>query len=134
GFRFRDWGDHKSCLPSQDPTSVDQQIGLGDGTQNSFQLVKRYASGSQVWTRSIAKPVAGSVLIALDGLAQAVGWSVDTTTGLISFDTAPTADSVITAGFLFDVPVRFDTDLLDVTLDVERMGSITSIPLLEIRT
>ena len=40
----------------------------------------------------------------------------------------------ITAGFEFDVPVRFDTDALDVTLDLERLGSITSIPLLEIRT
>ena len=39
----------------------------------------------------------------------------------------------ITAGFAFDVPVRFDTDALDVTLDLERLGSITSIPLLEIR-
>lgn len=134
GFRFRDWGDHKSCLPSQDPTSVDQQIGLGDGIQTSFQLVKRYVSGPQTWERSITKPFADSVLIALDGIAQTAGWSVDTTTGLVSFDTAPAADSVITAGFLFDVPVRFDTDLLDVTLDVERMGSITSIPLLEIRT
>jgi len=97
-------------------------------------LVKQDASGPEAWTRSIVKPVAGSVLIALDGIAQTAGWSVDTTAGLVSFDTAPAADSVITAGFLFDVPVRFDTDLLDVTLDVERMGSITSIPLLEIRT
>jgi uncharacterized protein (TIGR02217 family) len=61
------------------------------------------------------------------------GWSVDATTGLVSFDSAPGAGVAITAGFAFDVPVRFDTDALDVTLDVERLGSITSIPLVEIR-
>jgi uncharacterized protein (TIGR02217 family) len=61
------------------------------------------------------------------------GWSVDTTTGVVTFDTAPGAGVAITAGFAFDVPVRFDTDTLDVTLDIERLGSITSIPLLEIR-
>jgi uncharacterized protein (TIGR02217 family) len=62
-----------------------------------------------------------------------LGWSVDNTTGNVTFTTAPGAGVTITAGFEFDAPVRFDTDALDVTLDVERLGSITSIPLLEIR-
>ena len=83
--------------------------------------------------RTVAKPVAGSVTIALNGAPQASGWSVDTTTGVITFATPPGAGVAITAGFEFDVPVRFDTDALDVTLDLERLGSITSIPLLEIR-
>jgi uncharacterized protein (TIGR02217 family) len=64
---------------------------------------------------------------------QPSGWSADTATGVVNFDTAPGAGVAITAGFEFDVPVRFDTDTLDVTLDIERLGSITSIPLLEIR-
>ena len=51
----------------------------------------------------------------------------------VTFTTAPGAGVAITAGFEFDAPVRFDTDMLDVTLDLERLGSITSIPLLEIR-
>ena len=72
--------------------------------------------------------------IALNGTPQASGWSVSTTTGLITFTTAPAAGVAIAAGFEFDVPVRFDTDALDVTLDLERLGSITSIPLVEIRT
>jgi uncharacterized protein (TIGR02217 family) len=58
---------------------------------------------------------------------------IDTATGVVTFGTAPAAGIEITAGFEFDVPVRFDSDTLDVTLDIERLGSITSIPLLEIR-
>jgi uncharacterized protein (TIGR02217 family) len=73
------------------------------------------------------------VRLALNGVEQMSGWSVDTSTGVVSFDIAPGAGVAITAGFAFDVPVRFDTDTLDVTLDIERLGSITSIPLLEIR-
>ena len=133
GFRFKDWGDHKSCLPSGTSTPTDQAIGSGDGTTTAFQLVKSYASGSQTWVRTITKPVVGTVRIALDGAEQLGGWSVDTTTGVVTFDSAPAEGVAVTAGFAFDVPVRFDTDVLDVTLDLERLGSITSIPLLEIR-
>ena len=133
GFRFKDWGDHKSCLPSGTPSPTDQSIGTGNGATTAFQLAKRYASGSQTWVRTIAKPVAGSVAVALNSAPQASGWSVDTTTGVITFTIAPGAGVAVTAGFEFDVPVRFDTDVLDVTLDLERLGSITSIPLLEIR-
>ncbi|PKP67590.1 MAG: TIGR02217 family protein, partial [Alphaproteobacteria bacterium HGW-Alphaproteobacteria-5] len=97
------------------------------------QLVKAYTSGAQSWTRAITKPVAGTVRVALDGAEQLGGWSIDATTGVVTFDTAPATGVAVTAGFEFDVPVRFDTDTLDVTLDLERLGSITSIPLLEIR-
>ena len=133
GFRWKDWADYKSCLPSQMPAATDQTIATGDGAKTAFQLVKSYTSGSQSWTRTITKPVAGTVTVAVDGTVQSSGWSVDTTTGLITFTTAPANGSAITAGFEFDVPVRFDTDQLDVTLDIERLGSITSIPLIEVR-
>jgi uncharacterized protein (TIGR02217 family) len=133
GFRFKDWGDYKSCLPSGTLSPTDQAIGTGDGTTTVFQLVKHYASGAESWTRTIGKLVAGTVRVALNGAEQLAGWSVDTTTGLVTFDTPPAGGVAITAGFAFDVPVRFDTDALDVTLDLERLGSITSIPLLEIR-
>ncbi len=133
GFRFKDWGDYKSCLPSQALDSTDQAIGTGDGATTVFQLAKRYASGGQTWVRTITKPVTGTVRVALDGVEQGSGWTVDATTGLVAFDSAPAAGVAITAGFTFDVPVRFDTDALDVTLDLERLGSITSVPLLEIR-
>ena len=133
GFRFKDWSDYKSCAPSQTPGPLDQPIGTGNGSVTSFALLKRYSSGNQTWTRAITKPVAGTVRLALGGVEQVSGWSVDTTTGVVTFGTAPTAGVSITAGFEFDVPVRFDSDTLDVTLDIERLGSITSIPLLEIR-
>jgi uncharacterized protein (TIGR02217 family) len=133
GFRFKDWADYKSCLPSQIPAATDQAIGTGDGSTKTFQLVKRYASGAQTWVRTITKPVVGSVMIALAGTPQATGWSVDVATGLVTFSSAPASGVTITAGFAFDVPVRFATDTLDVTLDLERLGSVTSIPLVEIR-
>ena len=133
GFRWKDWGDYKSCLPSGTPAAIDQAIGTGDGTTSVFQLVKAYTSGAQTWVRSITKPVAGTVAVALDGVVQASGWSVDATTGQITFATAPATSIAITAEFEFDVPVRFDTDMLDVTHDIERLGSITSIPLIEVR-
>jgi uncharacterized protein (TIGR02217 family) len=134
GFRFKDWVDFKSCLPSQSPGPTNQPIGTGNGAATLFQLLKRYTSGAQSWTRAITKPVAGTVTIALNGTPQPSGWSVSTATGLVTFTTAPAAGAAITAGFEFDVPVRFDSDTLDVTLDLERLGSITSIPLVEIRT
>ena len=134
GFRTKDWADYKSNLPSQAITPTDQQIGTGTGSLKTFQLAKRYNSGAQTWVRSIAKPVAGTVRIALGTVEQMSGWTLDATTGVITFTTAPGSGVIVRAGFEFDVPVRFDTDMLDVTLDIERLGSITSIPLLEVRS
>lgn len=133
GFRFKDWGDYKSSLPSRAVSDEDQRIGIGTGSQTTFHLRKRYGSDEHHWWRTIRKPVAGSVRIAVDAVELFSGWSVDTTTGVVTFAAAPAAGVVITAGFEFDVPVRFDSDLLDVTLDIERLGSIASIPLIEIR-
>ncbi len=132
GFRWKDWGDHKSCLPSGMPSTIDQVIGIGDGTATAYQLVKAYSSGAQTWIRTITKPVAGTAVVALDGVTQVSGWAVDSTTGQITFATAPANSVAISAGFEFDVPVRFDTDQLDVTLDIECLGSITSIPLIQV--
>jgi uncharacterized protein (TIGR02217 family) len=133
GFRWKDWADYKSGLPSAIITAVDQPIGTGTGAATTFQLGKRYSSGAQFWTRTITKPVAGTVALALNGVAQITGWTINTTTGVVTFATAPAPGIAITAGFEFDVPVRFDTDTLDVTLDFERLGSITSISLIEVR-
>jgi uncharacterized protein (TIGR02217 family) len=133
GFRYKDWADYKSGLPSQAITPTDQQIGTGTGSLKTFQLAKCYISGAQSWTRTVAKPVASTVRVALGMVEQMSGWTVDATTGIVTFATAPASGVIIRAGFEFDVPVRFDTDVLDVTLDIERLGSITSIPLLEIR-
>ena len=133
GFRYKDWADYKSAQPSQAITATDQQIGTGTGSLQTFQLAKRYTSGAQTWVRTITKPVAGTVRVALGMVEQMSGWTVDTTTGVVTFTTAPAGGVAVRAGFEFDVPVRFDSDTLDVTLDFERLGSITAIPLLEIR-
>ena len=133
GFRWKDWADYKSGLPSAIITAVDQPIGTGTGAATTFQLVKRYTSDAQSWTRTITKPVAGTVALALNGVAHISGWTINTSTGVVTFAAAPAPGIAITAGFEFDVPVRFDTDTLDVTLDFERLGSITSIPLIEVR-
>ena len=133
GFRYKDWADYKSALPSQAITATDQQIGTGTGSLQTFQLAKRYTSGAQTWVRTITKPVTGTVRVALGMVEQLSGWALDTTTGVITFTTAPAGSVIVRAGFEFDVPVRFDSDTLDVTLDFERLGSITAIPLLEIR-
>jgi uncharacterized protein (TIGR02217 family) len=132
GFRFKDFADFKSCSPGADVAPVDQVIGTGDGTATTFQLVKAYVSGANSWTRQIVKPVAGSVRVAVAGSELTSGWSVDTTTGIVTFATAPAAAAAIAAGFEFDTPVRFDTDSLSVNLSDFAAGDIPSIPIVEI--
>jgi uncharacterized protein (TIGR02217 family) len=137
GFRWKDHADFKSCPPEQTPTALDQQIGIGDGATAIFQLVKRYGSTFAPWDREIKKPVAGSVVVAVAGVPQALGidFTVDTTTGLVTFlpSHIPITSDVITAGFAFDVPARFDTDKLELDLTGFRHGAIPSIPIVEVR-
>ena len=135
GFRFRDYADYKSCQPSGTPSAQDQFLGAGDGTMRHFRLRKWYGDPEYtlgIW-RPIYKPVAGTVTVALDGVPVTSGWSVDATTGIVTFDSAPGEGVAVTAGFEFDVPVRFDADIMDVTLDIEQHGTIPSIPLIELR-
>jgi uncharacterized protein (TIGR02217 family) len=133
GFRFKDWGDHKSCLPSGTPSPTDQAIGTGDGATLTFHLAKTYGGANAPWTRAIAKPVTGTVLIAVGGTPAAEGWTVDTTNGQVTFTSAPADGAAITAGFQFDVPVRFDTDKLTINLTNFAAGEVPAIPLVEIR-
>ncbi|MDE2134270.1 MAG: DUF2460 domain-containing protein [Alphaproteobacteria bacterium] len=132
-FRFKDFADFKSCAPGANVSPADQAIATGDGATAIFQLVKTYASGPSSWTRVIQKPVAGSVRVALAGVEQTSGWSVDATSGLVSFAAAPASGVAVTAGFEFDVPVRFDTDSLLVNLANFAAGEIPSIPIVEVR-
>ncbi|MBI1391785.1 MAG: TIGR02217 family protein [Alphaproteobacteria bacterium] len=135
GFRFRDPFDHASVPPGAaagtPPAASDQPIGTGDGETTVFQLTKRYASGGHAYVRPIAKPVAGSVLLAIDG-APTTAFSLDETTGNVTFDAAPAAGADIAAGFLFDTPVRFDTDSLRINLAAFAAGDIPSAPLIEV--
>lgn len=133
GFRLKDPFDYKSCRFDQTPAATDQIIGTGDGSDTTFQLIKSYAKGSSSIGRTIKKPVSGTVLLALDGVEQASGWSVDTTTGLVTFNTAPGAGVTVTAGFEFDVPVTFEQDELPIVYLAPNVLQITDLPLVELR-
>ena len=133
GFRWRDRFDYRSCASPLQPSALDVPIGTGDGRTTAFQLVKVYGPGLPTpYTRTIAKPVPGTVLVGVGG-AAAGGWACDVTTGLVTFRTAPAAGAAVTAGYLFDVPVRFDTDYLEADLAFFEAGQIPNIPILEIR-
>ena len=124
GIRFKDWTDHKA---------TGQLLGIGDDALTQFQLVKHYPSGSVIEVRTITKPVAGTVKVYLDEVEQLSGWSVDTTTGLVTFSTAPAMGVEVTADFEFDVPVRFDTDHMAVTIETYRLHAWQQIPIVELR-
>lgn len=137
GFRWRDHTDWKSCAPQQTPTALDQIIGTGDGSTPTFQLKKSYGGAYAPWAREIKKPVSGTVLVAVAGVAKTLGtdFTLSTTTGLVQFLAGhiPTSGQNISAGYEFDVPVRFDTDKLEVNLSGFEHGAIPSIPVTEIR-
>ena len=132
GFRLKDFSDYKSCSPGADVTPLDQTIGTGDGSTTQFQLAKTYTSGSASWQRIIKKPVSATTRVALNGTEQLSGFSVDTTTGIVTFTSAPGAGVSVTAGFEFDTPVRFDTDQLSINLADFTAGEIPSVPIVEI--
>lgn len=135
GFRWKDRADWKSIAPSAAVSALDQALGTGDGTQTVFQLVKTYSSGGASYTREIVKPVAGSIRIAVAGapVEEGTDFTADHTTGLVTFASPPASGAAITAGFEFDVPVRFDTDYLDINLAAFDAGSLPDIPIIEIR-
>ena len=136
GFRWRDRLDHMSGVPGAPVSPLDQGIGIGDGATASFQLSKNYGAGFALYARPIAKPVAGSVRVAVGGSEIAPGaFPCDTATGIVTFAGGyiPPPGAAITAGFSFDVPVRFDTDYLEVDLSAFSAGAIPKIPLVEIR-
>lgn len=133
GFRFKDFADFKSRAPNDPVSPLDQPIGTGDGTTTQFQLQKTYTSGPSSWVRTIDKPADGTVRVAVAGVEQTTGITIDNMTGLIAFDSAPASAATVTAGFAFDTPVRFDTDSLSINLSNFAAGEIPSIPLVEVR-
>jgi uncharacterized protein (TIGR02217 family) len=118
GFRFKDWSDYKA---------ENQPLKSLGG--NEYQLVKQYVSGAAVYERNITKPATGTVKLYEDSILQASGWSIDTATGIITTSLSGT----LTADFEFDVPVRFDTDEMSISMDSFDAGNWGSIPLIEVR-
>jgi uncharacterized protein (TIGR02217 family) len=124
GFRFKDWTDFQGLA---------QVIGTGNGSLKAFQLVKNYASGGVIESRIITKPVAGTVKVYRNGVLATSGVEIDHGTGVVTFTTAPAAGVIVTADFEFDVPARFDTDQMDLTIETYQLGSWGQIPVIEIR-
>lgn len=136
-FRWRDHSDWKSCAPGALPSPLDQVIGTGTGAVATFQLKKTYGSVHAPWARIIRKPVSGTVKVAVAGVVKTIGtaYTVSTIDGTVTFlaGNIPLAGQSITAGFEFDVPVRFDTDKLDINLAGFTHGAIPNIPIVEVR-
>jgi uncharacterized protein (TIGR02217 family) len=132
-FLWRDGVDSSSSPDGSAPAMTDQEIGIGNGEATAFQLVKRYGASFDPYLRPITKPVGGSVMVAVDGVPVGPGaFSVDLLTGIVTLDVAPGVGAVVTAGFEFDVPVRFDTDRLDVEMSGFDAALAPSIPLIEV--
>ena len=132
GFRFRDLADGKSCAPTATPGPLDQALGLGDGVRTAFPLRRTYGDGGDAYARDIAKPVAGSVRVAVNGAELGSGaFAVNVATGVVTLTSAPAMGAAVTAGFVFDTPVRFDADRLDASIDGAGAGAV-SVPLIEI--
>jgi uncharacterized protein (TIGR02217 family) len=128
GFLYRDPLDSSSAPFDEAVSAQDQVIGTGDGTTTRFALVKNYGSVK----RRIARPVAGTLRVSVNGQEQLTGWTLSEG-GYVDFGAAPVAGAIIRAGFQFDVAVRFDQDQLSVSLATYRAGEIASVPLVEIR-
>ena len=132
-FRWKDFADFKSCAASAAVAATDQVIGTGDGVTAVFQLVKKYGIGTRNYTRVINAPVVGTVRVAVNGTVSTL-FTVNVQTGLMTFNAGsiPVNAAVVTAGYEFDVPVRFDTDAITINLVHFAGGDIPNIPLLEV--
>jgi len=128
-FRFRDPFDNSSNGMTGTSAATDQAIGTGDGVIDSFELVKTYGTGEQ---RRITRPVAGTVRVAINASELTTGWTLDDK-GVIRFDSPPAAGAEVTAGFLFDTPVRFADDNIEVNRATFLAGEAPSVPLIEVR-
>lgn len=114
-----------------DFVASDQGIGVGDGVRVAFQLTKTYGASFDPYVRPITKPVVATVRIWVAGVEAVSGWTVSGTTGVVTFAVAP-ASGAITASFEFDVPVRFDTDRLDIELSSFEAADAPNIPVIEV--
>lgn len=136
GFRWKDWADYRSGSASRAAAHDDQVLGTGDGVSTAFPLAKTYRSGQQSYTRPIRKPVQGSVLVSVgnDAKVEGLEFTVEPATGIVTFDLPPPRGALVTAGFEFDVPVRFDVDRIHVSMASFQAGDVPTVPVVEIRS
>jgi uncharacterized protein (TIGR02217 family) len=124
GFRFKDWSDFES---------TDEQIGVGNGSTLTFQLVKTYSDELEInnYVRNIKKPVDGTVVVKVNSVITAV--TINYSTGIVTFSPAPAIGLVITWSGEFDVPVRFDDDDFGITLENFNAGNVPNINIVELK-
>jgi len=117
-------------------SGLDQTIGTGDGVTTSFQLTKVYVRGAQTYTRPIYLPVTATVSVLLDGADPApVTWTASRPGGVVTFSSAPAAGVIVTAGFLFDVIVRFESDdSFEGMVKTYAASGVGDLTLLEVRS
>jgi uncharacterized protein (TIGR02217 family) len=132
GFRLRDPSDHSSNAMVGTPTAFDQELGTGDGQRTEFPLTKTYGSGEGRQVRRITRPDFATVLVSVDGVVQAGNWTLREG-GIATFDDPPATGAAVRAGFLFDVPVRFAEDRLEISGAAFAAGEAPSVPVLEIK-
>ena len=130
-FRVKDPTDYKSCSINDTPADTDQTIGVGDGVATQFQLSKTYTFGAESHTHAIYAPKTGTVLISFDDVSQASGWSVNASTGIITFTVAPTNGVIIKAGFEFDRKMKFEAEDISVQFITPTIGEVTRFTLIE---
>ncbi len=131
GFRLRDPSDFSSNAMTGTPTATDQLLGTGDGLRVTFPLIKRYGEAGAEQLRRITRPRADSLLVSLDG-AVTSAFTLDPG-GLVRFTAPPASGKAVRAGFLFDVPVRFAEDRLEIAGAAFAAGEAPSVPVIEIR-
>lgn len=123
GFRFKDWTDYQI---------ENQVIGVGTDAIAEYQIVKIYNSPGVTYTRTITKIVENSEEVQIDAVTT-TAYTIDYNTGVITLDANLPAASVLSVSCEFDVPVRFDTDKLDINAVTSEAGYIGSIPIVEVR-
>lgn len=134
-FRLQDPFDWKSCAIAATPAATDQTIGAGDGVTRRFALTKTYGAGDDAFVRSIRLPQTASLVVAVNGIAlTASQFSFDQDSGEVEIAMAqtPANGAAVTAGYAFDVPVRFDVEHLSLSRAAFRAGQAPSIPLIEV--
>jgi len=136
GFRYKDFADFTTASDGRSACSdTDVNIGTGDGAEKQFQLRKLYSSGGVSQVRNIKKPVALTTVVSIDDVSQTSGWSVDPTSGIVTFTAAPLVDEVVKAGCDFDTPVRFAAsvdNLMEVIYENASTSGVRSVGLVEI--
>lgn len=131
GFRLRDPNDFSSNGMTGEPSAFDELIGIGDGVETAFNLVKHYGGGNDAQRRRITRPDPASVRISVDGV-EVAGFEIEKF-GIVRLEEAPREGADVRAGFMFDVPVRFAEDRLEISSAVFAAGEAPSVPLVELR-